>query len=99
MLQVSTGSLFSAQCAADVDLTYRKWRTDETCELIFFVLAVSASPKNSSFFSSLDILDARNVKPAAAIRMPTYYSSLSLKRHVMDSHDCSRPLNVNRTEH
>ena len=51
-----------------MDLKVRNWSTKGACKIIFFVYSVLASPKNASYFS-VDIFDARSIKPAAVMRM------------------------------
>ena len=67
-----------SQCAGDMSLTPRRWGMEETCQLILSVYTVLTAPKNASCFS-FDIFDARNKKPAAAMRIRIVVFSIHLE--------------------
>jgi len=82
------------QCAEDVDKTAPKWSMEETCKFVFVVYSVLVSLKNAFCFS-FNIFDARNINPAAAMRVSSFSSPFSL----MYSFTYSCPLNVDKMQH
>ena len=51
----SQRSVDLSQCAEDMDLSTRTWRTEETCKLIFFIYSILTSVQNASYFLILVI--------------------------------------------
>jgi hypothetical protein len=86
-----------AQRSADLSkLEIEIWKRRESSYFSFTQML--ASPQKSLSFFSFDTFDARNIKPAAAVRY-VLTSSFSSKRHVMYSVQLSAECGLDRTGH
>jgi len=70
-----------SQCDADMNLATRKWSTEETCKLTFFVYSMLALPKKNACHCHFALFIF--LMPAEAMHMPWSSCLFSLKRHAI----------------
>jgi len=81
------------QCAEDMDTSARKWSTKRRATS--YLSSTQLISLKNAFCFSFNIFDARNINPAAAMRVSSFSSLFS----VMYSFTYNCPLNVDRMEH